>query len=90
MSKNKATLEPIHIREIFREEVLEPLSMAPCALAAEEYVPSTRIERLVREAPVTPNTARVWPATSVPAPSSDLACAPTTTLRRCGRQCKIV
>jgi hypothetical protein len=82
MSKNKATLDPSHPREILREEVLELPQHGPYALAAEEHAPSSRIERLVRDAPVTPKAARVWPATSVPAPSSDLPCAPVETLRQ--------
>jgi antitoxin HigA-1 len=51
-------LGPVHPGEILREEVLEPLSMSPYALAARLRVPRTRIERLVREeTPVTPDTA---------------------------------
>ncbi|WP_442881895.1 HigA family addiction module antitoxin [Devosia sp.] len=49
---------PVHPGEYLREELLEPLSLTPYALAARLGVPRTRIERLVREETgVTPDTA---------------------------------
>ena len=49
---------PVHPGEYLREELLEPLSLTPYALAARLGIPRTRIERLVREETgVTPDTA---------------------------------
>ena len=40
-------LPPIHPGEILRELYLEPLEMAPYALAKQLHIPRTRIERIV-------------------------------------------
>jgi addiction module HigA family antidote len=43
------TLPPMHPGEMLREEFLDPLGLAPYAVAKACGVPRTRIERIVRE-----------------------------------------
>ena len=44
-----ATLPPLHLGEVLREEFLVPMELTPYAVAKACGVPRTRIERIARE-----------------------------------------